>query len=214
MKFAESTKKRGIIADSANYALKITNFAESSVKSAESTALDSAKSQNLAPFLLNFRKKLYTRRVMILFDNRTETEIGGEILAFLEQILAKLSTQNVELLLVSDDEIRALNREFLGRDYATDVLSFPLDFSEIAETCLDSANPAILGSIVISLNFAKSYAKAHNHSLQTELAILFTHGLLHILGYDHESDNGEHRKKEREILAQFGIKSLIERNGG
>ena len=194
---------------------------------------------------------------MILFDNRTETEIGGEILAFLEQILSKLSTQNVELLLVSDDEIRALNREFLGRDYATDVLSFPLDFSEFVESkknlptnssiadeflgfceandadktnglsrkraeaipeksLRDEFEPdfALLGSIVISLNFAKSYAKAHNHSLQTELAILFTHGLLHLLGYNHESDNGEHRKKEREILAQFGIKSLIERNGG
>ena len=146
---------------------------------------------------------------MILFDNRTEMEINSEILAFLEQILAKLSTQNVELLLVGDDEIRALNREFLGRDYATDVLSFPLDFSEFAESSLDSA---LLGSIVISLNIAQSYAKAHNHSLQTELAILFTHGLLHLLGYNHENDNGEHRAKEREILAQFGIKSLIERN--
>lgn len=147
---------------------------------------------------------------MILFDNRTEMEINSEILAFLEQILAKLSTQNVELLLVSDDEIRALNREFLGKDYATDVLSFPLDFSEFAESRLDSA---ILGSIVISFEIADSVAKLQNHSLQTELAILFTHGLLHLLGYNHENDNGEHRKKEHEILAQFGIKSLIERNG-
>lgn len=183
------------------------------MKSAES-AIRFCEIAESSTIFAKLSQKLYTRRAMILFDNRTETEICGEILAFLEQILAKLSAKNVELLLVSDDEIRALNREFLGRDYATDVLSFPLDFSEIAESCLDSANPAILGSIVISLNFAKSYAKAHNHSLQTELAILFTHGLLHLLGYNHESDNGEHRKKEREILAQFGIKSLIERNGG
>lgn len=165
---------------------------------------------------------------MILFDNRTETEICGEILAFLEQILSKLSTQNVELLLVSNDEIRALNREFLGKDYATDVLSFPLDLSgfslEVRESSGDfgdsSADSRIdspklpLGSIVIAYEIADSVAKAHNHSLQTELAILFTHGLLHLLGYNHESDNGEHRKKEREILVQFGIKSLIERNGG
>lgn len=144
---------------------------------------------------------------MIFFDNRTDFEIGGNILALLESIACSVTNRNIEFLLVSDDEICALNAEFLGRDYATDVLSFPLDLSETDSMYLP------LGSIVISLEMAQSVADLQNHSLQSELAILFTHGLLHLLGYDHESDSGEHRVREREILVRFGIETtLISRN--
>ena len=161
---------------------------------------------------------------MIFFDNRTDFEINGDILTTLKSIAQSVTNRNIELLLVSDDEIRGLNAEFLGRDYATDVLSFPLDSSEIirkshessVESNPDSPNqmPHLpLGSIVISLEMAQRVADSQNHSLQNELAILFTHGLLHLLGYDHESDSGEHRKKESEILARFGIETtLISRN--
>lgn len=144
---------------------------------------------------------------MIFFDNRTDFEIGGNILTLLESIAHSVTNRNIEFLLVSDDEICALNAEFLGKDYATDVLSFPLDLSETDSMHLP------LGSIVISLEMAQCVADSHNHSLQSELAILFTHGLLHLLGYDHESDSGEHRVREREILARFGIETtLISRN--
>lgn len=144
---------------------------------------------------------------MIFFDNRTDFEIGGNILALLETIAHSITNRDIELLLVSDDEICALNAEFLGKDYATDVLSFPLDLSETDSMHLP------LGSIVISLEMAQSVADLQNHSLQSELAILFTHGLLHLLGYDHESDSGEHRVRECEILARFGIETtLISRN--
>ncbi len=173
---------------------------------------------------------------MILFDNRVGAKVGSETLALLESIAeftmksSKFNARNIELLLVSNDEIRSLNAEFLGKDYATDVLSFPLDSSGIIdssgfvlesnESNIDSNadsridSPKLpLGSVVIAYEIADSVAKAQNHSLQTELAILFTHGLLHLLGYNHEADNGEHRQKEREILAHFGIKStLISRN--
>lgn len=144
---------------------------------------------------------------MIFFDNRTNFEIGGNILTLLETIAHSVTNRDIEFLLVSDDEICALNAEFLGKDYATDVLSFPLDLSETDSIHLP------LGSIVISLEMAQSVADSQNHSLQSELAILFTHGLLHLLGYDHESDSGEHRVREREILARFGIETtLISRN--
>lgn len=173
---------------------------------------------------------------MILFDNHMGAKIDDKTLNLLESIAkftmqsSEFSAQNIELLLVSNDEIRALNAEFLGKDYVTDVLSFPLDSSgiidssgfslELRESNIDSSADSCidlpklpLGSIVIAYEIADSVAKAQNHSLQTELAILFTHGLLHLLGYDHESDNGAHRKKECEILAHFGIKStLISRN--
>lgn len=140
---------------------------------------------------------------MIFFDNRTDFEIGGNILALLESIACSVTNRDIEFLLVSDDEICALNAEFLGKDYATDVLSFPLDLSETDSMHLP------LGSIVISLEMAQSVADSQNHSLQSELAILFTHGLLHLLGYDHESDSGEHRVREREILARFGIETTL-----
>lgn len=144
---------------------------------------------------------------MIFFDNRTDFEIGGNILTLLESIAHSVTNRDIEFLLVSDDEICALNAEFLGKDYATDVLSFPLDLSETDSMHLP------LGSIVISLEMAQRVADLQNHSLQSELAILFTHGLLHLLGYDHESDSGEHRVREREILARFGIETtLISRN--
>lgn len=144
---------------------------------------------------------------MIFFDNRTDFEIGGNILTLLESIACSVTNRDIEFLLVSDDEICALNAEFLGKDYATDVLSFPLDLSKTDSMHLP------LGSIVISLEMAQRVADSHNYSLQSELAILFTHGLLHLLGYDHESDSGEHRVKEREILARFGIETtLISRN--
>lgn len=144
---------------------------------------------------------------MIFFDNRTDFEIGGNILTLLESIACSVTNRDIEFLLVSNDEICALNAKFLGKDYVTDVLSFPLDLSETDSMHLP------LGSIVISLEMAQSVADLQNHSLQSELAILFTHGLLHLLGYDHESDSGEHRVREREILARFGIETtLISRN--
>lgn len=151
---------------------------------------------------------------MILFDNHTKTQISNEILLFLETIASSLTRRNIELLLVENDEIAELNARFLGKDYATDVLSFPLDFSEIKGDSNKSnlAESAMLGSIVISLDIAQKVAKEQKHPLKTELAILFTHGLLHLLGFNHECDNGEHRAKEREILQNFGITSLIERN--
>ncbi len=197
------------------------------------------KNCGIIAFLIKFCVKIFGDK-MILFDNRVGVEVGSETLALLESIAeftmksSKFNARNIELLLVSNDEIRALNAEFLGKDYATDVLSFPLDSSGIidssgfvlesnesnivsnADSRIDSPldSPKLpLGSVVIAYEIADSVAKAQNHSLQTELAILFTHGLLHLLGYNHECDNGEHRQKEREILAHFGIKStLISRN--
>ena len=143
---------------------------------------------------------------MIIFFNKTDFSIDSEILAFLEMIKASVTAREVELIIIDKNEIRRLNKEFLSKDYETDVLSFPLDFSGI------NINNAPLGSIAISIDSALQITKKYNHSLKDEMAILFTHGLLHLLGFDHENDNGEHRIKEREILASFGINNpLIDR---
>lgn len=143
---------------------------------------------------------------MIHFLNQTNISIDSEILSFLTTIKNTITESELELVIVDKNEIRRLNKEFLNKDYETDVLSFPLDFSGI-----NVENPP-LGSIIISIDSAMQIAKKLNHSLKDEIAILFTHGLLHLLGFDHEIDNGEHRTKEREMLDNFGIKNpLIDR---
>ncbi|MEO1923813.1 MAG: rRNA maturation RNase YbeY, partial [Nautiliaceae bacterium] len=82
----------------------------------------------------------------------------------------------------------------------TDVLSFPLE----------NIPGMPLGSIVISIDTAKKGAKEFGHSIENEIKLLFIHGLLHLLGYDHEIDNGEMRAKEEEIIKKFNLpQSLI-----
>ena len=143
---------------------------------------------------------------MIIFFNKTEVKLDRKILSFLNEIKKSITPSEVELIIVNKDEIRKLNKEFLNKDYETDVLSFPLDFNGI-----NIKNPP-LGSIVISIDSALQTTKKLNHSLKDEISILFTHALLHLLGFNHEVDNGEHRIKEREILDSFGIKNpLIDR---
>ena len=140
---------------------------------------------------------------MIDFVNKTSFMPSINLLEILESIKNEVDSKNiVELVLVSDDEIQILNSTFLNKNYPTDVLSFPLEES----LC------NILGSIVISIDRAFFAAKENNHPIENEIIILFVHGLLHLKGFDHESDNGEHRAKESEILEKYGINiGLIKR---
>ena len=138
---------------------------------------------------------------MIDLDNGTEFEI--DILS-LEKIANSLTQKDIELLVVKNDEIKELNKEHRNIDKATDVLSFPMDFEM----------PHMpLGSIVISTDFVEEKAKEYGHEFNEEFSLLFIHGLLHLLGYDHEVDNGEHRNKEEELIIKFNLpSSLIVRN--
>lgn len=136
---------------------------------------------------------------MIELDNRTNNTYN---FAILDEIANTLSAQEIELILTDNDEIAEINREFRNIDKATDVLSFPSDpFPE-----------APLGSIVISVDKVQSVANDLGHNENDELALLFIHGMLHLLGYDHEIDNGEMRQKEVELIEKFALpKSLIVR---
>ena len=138
---------------------------------------------------------------MIDLDNGTQFEI--DILS-LEKIANSLTQKDIELLVVKNDEIQELNKEHRNIDKATDVLSFPMDFEM----------PHMpLGSIVISTDFVEEKAKEYGHEFNEEFSLLFIHGLLHLLGYDHEVDNGEHRNKEEELIKEFNLHdSLIIRN--
>lgn len=94
------------------------------------------------------------------------------------------AADSVALCLVSDRRMREINREFAGKDATTDVLSFPAD-----ETGPDGVRH--LGDVVISVPRAKLQARARGHSVARESKILALHGYLHLLGYDHEADDGE-----------------------
>ena len=115
---------------------------------------------------------------------------------WLEQAIENLSVEadEVSIIFTSDEKIREYNREFRNLDHETDVLSFPF-----GERNLEGK--INLGDIIISIDAAKRQAQELNHSIDEELKILIIHGLLHLLNYDHEIDDGEMRKKEQELLS-------------
>ncbi len=142
---------------------------------------------------------------MIDLDNQTELDCE---LTVLEKIASSLTTREIELIIVNDENMQNLNFEYRGKDTSTDVLSFPLEtpFTE------QSVFQIPLGSIVISDLFVREKANEFSHSIQDELSLLFIHGILHLLGYDHEKDQGKMREIEQEIIEKFDLpKSLIVR---
>lgn len=134
---------------------------------------------------------------MLIIENETEYAVDALLL---EKIASHLSEKEIECVFVNSQEMRELNLSARGIDKTTDVLSFPLE----------DLPHAPLGSIVINLELANSAAKELGHTLDNECALLFIHGLLHLLKFDHECDNGEMRAKEQELIEYFCLpKSLI-----
>lgn len=133
---------------------------------------------------------------MIEFDNRTGIDID---ISTLQKITDTLTEKDVELILTDNTEIKDINAKFRALDKPTDVLSFPYEPMPMSP----------LGSIVISADYVNSGAEIYSHKPEEEMALLFIHGLLHLLGFDHETDNGEMRQKEREIIEQFLLPSSL-----
>ena len=129
------------------------------------------------------------------------TRARPELRAFarrLERDVAKGRT--FDCLVAGDEELRRLNREYRRKDYATDVLSFP------------STGGAFLGDLAISSERAREQAREYGHSTEDELRILMLHGVLHLLGYDHETDAGRMARVEKRWRSRFGLPTgLIER---
>jgi probable rRNA maturation factor len=112
--------------------------------------------------------------------------------------------------LVGDATIRALNAEHRGQDVHTDVLSFPLHATPDAQQMpfvLPPSEPVSLGDVVVSVPRAAEQAQAFGHSTARELAYLVAHGVLHILGYDHEApdERQQMRQREEEALVPLGF---------
>jgi len=134
---------------------------------------------------------------MIDFENKTDYKIEVDDL---EKIRASLAdAKSLELIIVDDKEIRGINLEYRKLDKPTDVLSFPIKVSKTE----------FIGSIIISADTAKRVADEMGHSFEVELKILFIHGLLHLLGFDHESDNGQMLQKEISVAKMFGIEETL-----
>jgi probable rRNA maturation factor len=102
----------------------------------------------------------------------------------------------VDFLLTSDAAIRRINRDFRGKDKATDVLSFP---------AADEVRGKHAGDLAISLDTAKRQAREQGHALDTEVRVLLLHGLLHLAGMDHEVDNGEMAAREAGLREELGL---------
>ena len=142
---------------------------------------------------------------MIDLDNQTPLAVDLEAL---EKIAKTLSSKEVELIITDDETIQELNAEHRGKNSATDVLSFPMEAPFTEQSIFGMP----LGSIVIAESFVKENAASLGHNEQDELSLLFIHGMLHLLGFDHENDDGEMRAREKELIEQFDLpKSLIVR---
>lgn len=120
--------------------------------------------------------------------------------AWLAKIAPAAAKGDVSIAIVSDRRMRALNRQFRGKDKVTDVLSFP------------AHERGFLGDIVIAAGVSKQQAREAGHSPVTELRVLALHGLLHLLGYDHEADDGRMARAEARLRKKAGLPAgLIER---
>jgi probable rRNA maturation factor len=120
--------------------------------------------------------------------------------AWLRGVAPSRARGAVTVAIVPDARVHALNRHFRKKNTPTDVLSFPAE------------QRGYLGDVVIAAGVAKRQAREAGHSLQTELRVLALHGLLHLLGYDHEADDGRMARTERRLRAKGGLREgLLER---
>ena len=115
--------------------------------------------------------------------------------------------EEVDITIVTDDEIHALNRDYRNVDRATDVLSFALDEDGGEPELVGGPEVHLLGDIIISAETAARQAEEFGHGLEREIVYLGVHGLLHLLGYDHmqEEDKAIMRAKEEEALREIKL---------
>ena len=138
--------------------------------------------------------------------NQTEVEIEelDELRKVLEYAVKKEKLNEVEfnVIIVDNDYIHELNKNYRGIDRETDVISFALNDDETCNSFI-----RVLGDIYISIDKAKSQAEEYGHSLKRELSFLTVHGFLHLLGYDHMEKEDEIKmfSLQNEILKEYGV---------
>jgi probable rRNA maturation factor len=144
----------------------------------------------------------FVLEIKVVILEHEHTDIRGHALAlFTARARRAIGLRGeVNVCVTSNREMRELNRRFRKKDKPTDVLSFP------------SVIDAVAGDLAISTDIAAANAAALGHSTETELRILILHGLLHLAGYDHETDSGEMQARELKLRRQLKLPvGLIER---
>jgi probable rRNA maturation factor len=128
---------------------------------------------------------------------------------FAENVVSQIpetANKSVTIAFVSDRKMRELNKTFRGKNSTTDVLSFPFEADEFEILSEPSASAGgFLGDIIISAEQAARQASENDLDLETEIKQLILHGVLHLCGYDHETDNGEMNAKEIELRDKLEI---------
>ncbi|MED1739790.1 rRNA maturation RNase YbeY [Bacillus swezeyi] len=152
----------------------------------------------------------------LILDIADETgRLSDEQLAEMEKLLQFAAKEEnvadqaeVSVTIVTNEEIQKINKEYRGKDYPTDVISFALEEDGEGEVEIIGADmPTVLGDIIISADKAKEQAEEYGHSLMRELGFLTVHGFLHLLGYDHmtEEEEKEMFTKQKELLNRYGL---------
>ena len=150
--------------------------------------------------------------VAVEVDLRDESGAAGDLLPLVRRVAEQTvaaeglsGRYELAVTLVDDGRIRELNREYRHKDDVTDVLSFPLLGEDTAAFVLPGDAPTHLGDVVIAVGRMREQAADYGHSVERELAYLTVHGVLHLLGYDHEEEEEKvhMRAREEEILADL-----------
>lgn len=155
-----------------------------------------------------------SQRSTLLFQVATPGLSRRSVRAFLKRLDAEVAGGRPFCCLIAgDQELRRLNRDFRGRDYPTDVLSFPTAVGQSAGLPVP-AGALPHGEVAISYDAARRQSIEYGHGVDREIEILMLHGLLHLLGMDHETDGGRMSNAERKWRASLGLPAgLIERAG-
>jgi probable rRNA maturation factor len=155
---------------------------------------------------------------VLVSDGRGRPVRDGGLARWLAAVAPARVRGEVAVALVTEARIRKLNKQYRGKDAATDVLSFPGSGMWDPGSRVSSPEPRgpspELGDIVIAVGVAKRQARGAGHSFQTELRVLALHGLLHLLGYDHEdrNDGGRMARAEARLRRKGGLTAgLIDR---
>jgi probable rRNA maturation factor len=149
------------------------------------------------------------------FIDETET-LKQDQLEMLEKLLSYAAKEEgveagseVSIMFVNNERITEINRDYRGKDQPTDVISFALDDEEEGDDPIvfDEQIPHLLGEIVISVPKIEEQAADYGHSFERELGFLCVHGFLHLLGYDHMTDEDEKEMfgKQKVLLEQYGL---------
>ena len=152
--------------------------------------------------------------IVSLENNQEKIEIPGELEELLTKAMnivarnSKLSDNTeVDITIVTDEEIHQLNKAYRGVDRPTDVLSFALDEGEEEPEIIEGEAEHLLGDIIISAPTAQAQAEEFGHGLKREITYLAVHGILHLLGYDHmeAADKKVMRKQEEAVLREMDL---------